>query len=123
MSGAKQESFSRAVMRFSEALSEPETAMNRDASIQRFEFSFELAWKAVQEALRDEGADCRSPKSCLREAFRLDWIDDEVRWLAMIDDRNLASHTYDEKFAKVLYRRLPDHLAALEALSARLRER
>ena len=62
------DSFSQALDRFTEALSEADTPMNRDATIQRFEFTFELAWKALQAALRREGLDCASPKSCLRAA-------------------------------------------------------
>ena len=31
-----------------EALGKPEDAIVRDASIQRFDFTFEMAWKAIQ---------------------------------------------------------------------------
>jgi len=120
---SRQESFEQAVARLAEAVAEPETAMNRDASIQRFEFSFELAWKTVQECLRTEGSDCHSPKSCLREAFRQEWIEDEMGWIAMLDDRNLATHTYDETFAHELYGRLGGHLHLLQALLLQLRSR
>lgn len=121
MTGPRLESLERALIRLAEALAAPETDLNRDASIQRFEFSFELAWKAIQERLREDGSDCRSPKPCLREAFRQDWISDEAGWIAMLDDRNLTSHTYDEELARDLYRRLPAHLALLQALANRLR--
>lgn len=100
MSGPRLVSPERAVDRLTEALAQPETSMNRDASMQRFEFCFELAWKAIQECLREEGADCQSPKSCLREAYRLEWLMDETGWIAMLDDRNLTAHTYDETFAR-----------------------
>jgi len=121
MNRPRRDSFAKALARLQEALAEPETAMNRDASIQRFEFSIELAWKSIQEFLRDEGFDCRTPKACLREAFRQDLIDDELGWIAMLDDRNLASHTYDDTFAHYLYGRLGRHLTLLQALRSRLR--
>ena len=60
----------------------------------------------VQEAARNEGRDCFSPKSCLREAFALDWLQDEGAWLVMLADRNLTSHTYDEELAQAVYTRL-----------------
>ena len=56
------DSFSIASKRLAEALNtRPVDTLVRDAAIQRFEFSFELAWKAIQEALKKEGlGQCRS---------------------------------------------------------------
>ncbi|MDZ7808910.1 MAG: nucleotidyltransferase substrate binding protein [Arhodomonas sp.] len=42
------------------------------------------------------GSECRSPKGCFKLAFQQGWIDDEAVWVAMLQDRNLTSHTYDE---------------------------
>ena len=114
------ESFAAAVDRLGEALAAPESDLNRDAAIQRFEFSFELSWKAIQKALRGEGLDAASPKSCFREAYRLGWIQEEEPWLAMLEDRNLTRHTYDAKLAESVYRRLPGHLVPLRDLATRL---
>jgi nucleotidyltransferase substrate binding protein (TIGR01987 family) len=115
-------SLRNAVVRLREALAVAETDVSRDAAIQRFEFCFELAWKAVQERARNEGMDCQSPKGCLKLAFKSGWIQDESGWLAMIEDRNRTSHTYDEQLAKDVYRRLSQHLPLLDALLAKLRE-
>jgi hypothetical protein len=43
----------RALASFREALREPVTPMNRDASIQRFEYTCEAVWKAAQLYLRN----------------------------------------------------------------------
>ncbi|SEA91664.1 Nucleotidyltransferase substrate binding protein like [Thalassobacillus cyri] len=41
--------------------------VERDAAIQRFEFSFEASWKAAKQYLYDiEGVDVGSPKSVIR---------------------------------------------------------
>ena len=115
------DSFTTAITRFSEALSAPATDLTRDASIQRFEFCFELAWKVIQERARAEGLECQSLKSCLKMAYKNSWITDETGWLAMLEDRNRTAHTYDETLAKDVYRRLPAHLPILQALNAYLR--
>lgn len=115
-----RESFVVAVDRLAEALASPESDLHRDAAIQRFEFSFELFWKALQKALLSEGIDAASPKGCFREAFRLGWIRREEPWLIMLEDRDLTSHTYDATLAKAVYRRLPGHLAAFQDLAALL---
>lgn len=110
-----------ALDRLTEALDAPETSLNRDASIQRFEFCFELAWRTVQGHARGEGFDCRSPKGCFKLAFQQGWIEDEKAWLLMLGDRNLTAHTYNETTAIEIYKRLPGHLNVLRQLAAALR--
>jgi nucleotidyltransferase substrate binding protein (TIGR01987 family) len=101
-------------------LKAPESDVTRDAAIQRFEFCFELAWKSVQERARDDGLDCQSPRDCLRIAFKTSWIENEQGWLAMLDDRNRTSDTYDEDMAKAVFRRLPNYLPLLDSLLNKL---
>ncbi len=109
-------SFQKALQRFNEALIAPETDLNRDAAIQRFEFCFELAWKMIQEKSRTEGLDCYSPKSCIKLAFKNQWIQEETAWLVMLEDRNLTSHTYDEVLAAAVYSRLHNYLPLFQSL-------
>jgi hypothetical protein len=49
--------FERALLRLEEALEKPEDAIVRDACVQRFEFTFEMAWRAVQAFATAEGLD------------------------------------------------------------------
>jgi len=107
-----------AVVRLREVLAQAENDVSRDAAIQRFEFCFELAWKAIQERARDEGMDCQSPKSCLKLGFKNSWIVDEPAWLAMLVDRNQTSHTY--ALAKAVYSRLRGYLPLFEELANKL---
>lgn len=108
----------QALDRLAEALGEPESSITRDAAIQRFEFCFELAWRAIQERARDQGLDCRSPKDCIKLAFKTGWVDSEPDWLAMLEDRNRTSHTYNETLARDVFSRLAGHLASLRHLVA-----
>lgn len=106
----------KANQRLKEAVKTKPTAMNRDATIQRFEFSFELAWKTIQEYARDQGVDCKSPKSCIREGGRLELIEDVERWFQFLAHRNLIAHTYNEKLANKVYHkalRFPREINAL----------
>jgi len=74
--------------------------MYRDGLIQRFEFTFELAWKTLKAIFEDEGLiGLNSPKTVLREAYAAGIIDDEEIWLNMLKDRNSAAHVYDEKMS------------------------
>jgi nucleotidyltransferase substrate binding protein (TIGR01987 family) len=92
--------------------------IERDAAIQRFEYTFEATWKAAQRFLAVvEGVETGSPKSTIRgchEAGLLQSAHAEEA-LAMADDRNLTAHTYNEGLAEAIFKRLPLHLATLEA--------
>lgn len=84
----------------------------RDASIQRFEYSFEATWKAAQAVLLDRfGVQAGSPKPIIRASFANGlFTEDETRLaLAMVDHRNLTSHTYNESLADEIFAALPDY--------------
>ncbi|MCR4314639.1 MAG: nucleotidyltransferase substrate binding protein [Candidatus Uhrbacteria bacterium] len=116
----RMESFGEALQRLGEALQEEETDLIRDASIQRFEFCVELAWKSLQKYLEDEKILCQSPKSCLKEAFQLGLVEDDSLWMQMLDDRNLTVHTYKQQLAKDIYGRLSGYWDLLQRLHRQL---
>lgn len=90
------------------SLSNP-TAIERDAAIQRFEYSFEVTWKTAQRYLHKiEGVDVASPKAVIRTSFTAGLLDEQATRLAleMVDDRNLTSHTYNEGLAEQIFARL-----------------
>jgi nucleotidyltransferase substrate binding protein (TIGR01987 family) len=97
----------------------PYSEITRDASIQRFEYCFEIIWKTVKLYLEYyEGIICNSPKSCFRELFSTGLIDENktIKLLEMTDDRNLTSHTYDEELAKELYNKLRQYYKLMEEI-------
>ncbi len=98
-----KEDLSKANQKLKEASGLELTEINRDAAIQRFEFTFELAWKTIQEYIRDQGLDCKSPKSCLRTAAEIDLVENIEIWFEYLKARNLIAHTYNEKLSKEVY--------------------
>ena len=65
--------------------------VERDAAIQRFEYTFEAVWKAAQLYLREvEGLDVGSPKRAARAALQVGLFDEAHarQVLVMVDDRN-----------------------------------
>jgi nucleotidyltransferase substrate binding protein (TIGR01987 family) len=115
------DSFIKSLQRLEEILGKEKNVANRDSAIKRFEFTVELAWKCVQWFLRDQKIICRSPKECLKEAFKIGLIEDDPRWLEMLEDRNLTVHTYDEKTAEEVYGRLNNYLGFLKPLEEKLK--
>jgi len=120
----------KALASFQEALSYQSTEMNRDASIQRFEYTHEAVWKAAQRYLRSrENLELASPMAVIRACFQAGILSEEQSRLAveMARDRNLTVHTYNEELAARIYSHLPayarlmdDWLTALETLGTKL---
>ena len=84
--------------------------VERDAAIQRFEYTCEAVWKAAQQYLQEiEGLRLGSPKGSIRASRDVGLVTDEQATvgLEMIDDRNLTVHTYNESLAEAIYRQLP----------------
>jgi nucleotidyltransferase substrate binding protein (TIGR01987 family) len=116
-------SLESALARLRSALAQPKTEWTRDAAIQRFEFTFELCWKAARRFAKGEGLDVGSPREALRTAMKLGWIGDDPLWLRMLEDRNRTSHTYNEATAEEIYERLASYAGAIAGLANRLKER
>ena len=93
------------------------SALERDGAIQRFEFTYETLWKAIQAYLDSvEKIKIASPRGIVRASFEMGLLSDEdsQKALLMIDDRNTTVHTYNEKFAQSLYERLEGHAQLME---------
>ena len=93
------------------------TGVERDAAIQRFEYSTEACWKAAQSVLSIQfGLELASPKSVIRSYAQNALLTEADARLAMelVDDRNLTAHTYNEALAQAIWSRLPKHLAVLQ---------
>ncbi|MBK2124761.1 HI0074 family nucleotidyltransferase substrate-binding subunit [Fangia hongkongensis] len=106
----KLQDYSSALARLDEALEKDiyQDDMYLDATIQRFEFCYELCWKLMKAYLRYVGVEVNSPRSAFREAFKQGIIVEISVWLKMLDKRNLTSHTYHEDMAKEVYYAIKD---------------
>jgi nucleotidyltransferase substrate binding protein (TIGR01987 family) len=115
----KLESARKALAKLESILLDEVDEKTRDAAIQRFEFTTEICWKALQVTLKKKfGEEIRYPKGCYEAAFRVGLIDEEL-CLSLnqtVRDRNLTSHTYHETIAVKIFQRLPAHAVALRAL-------
>lgn len=126
-SNNKLENFIKALDRLKEGLLQydEEDELQRDGIIQRYEFTFELAWKTLKEIFEDEGLiGLNSPKTVLREAYSSGLIDDEKIWLDMLVDRNATSHIYSQSNAIEICKRIKEiYVDKLEKLKYKIFER
>lgn len=77
--------------------------LEKQGVIQAFEFTHELAWNVLKDYLQDQGnQNIKGSKDATREAFKVELIADGEQWMAMIQSRNVSSHTYNEQLAEEL---------------------
>lgn len=101
----RHRNFSKALQQLQEGVAQnPADRLAQEGLIQRFEYTFELAWKCLQDLLQERGyAEIRGPRPVLEQAFQDGLIADGILWFAMLKARNEASHLYDETVFLKLY--------------------
>ena len=80
--------FSRAFSLLREALEEEAGTLNqleREGVIQRFEYTFELAWNLLKDRLEHDGVSLPTvtPRQVIRQAFQAQLIQDGDAWVDM----------------------------------------
>lgn len=122
------QNYSRALSLLQSALTQGPDVLNdleKEGTVQRFEYTVELAWKSLKDYLEFSGVELLSvtPKSVVKAAFTARIVSDGQLWIDMIDHRNLMSHKYDPT---LLGRGLTEiqirYLPALEALHSYLQK-
>lgn len=114
----------RALATLDELADLPAGAIVRDAAIQRFEYTFEAAWKAAQAVLLERfGVELASPKPVIRSSFENGLLSEEEARaaLAMVDHRNMTAHTYNEALADEIFAALPGYRKLLRNWLERMR--
>lgn len=94
-----------------------------DLIVKRFEFTYEMSWKAIKRYLDYIGIGCTGPRMCFKEALTQKVIEQEDIWIDMIEQRNLSSHIYDEDEIKEILEKIVDYKEAFEGLLLKLEER
>ena len=88
-----------------------------DATIKRFEFTYELMWKTLKIFLEDPHViRIVSPRLVFKEAYAFSILEQEDLFPEMIKSRNLLSHTYNEEQASTIYKQCPGYLSAVKGL-------
>ncbi|MFZ4545438.1 MAG: nucleotidyltransferase substrate binding protein [Saprospiraceae bacterium] len=78
--------------------------LEKEGTIQRFEFTHELAWKVMRDYLEYEGiSGIAGSRTATREAFNKGLIVEGQIWMDMIESRNRTVHTYQHDILEKEY--------------------
>ncbi len=93
-----------------------------DGVIQRFEFTFELAWKLAKVILAYIGVEANAPRPIIKEGFKAGLFEDGDGWIDMLEDRNKTSHI-DEAEARKIYQKInKSHIKFLNSFNEKIEE-
>jgi nucleotidyltransferase substrate binding protein (TIGR01987 family) len=116
------ENFEKAFRLLSDALTKGVRELSdleKEGVVQRFEYTFELAWKTLKDYLEYDGViiDVSTPRSVIKKAFAAGIVKDGQAWIDMLESRNVMSHTYDEEvFEKSITEISENYFAVIKEL-------
>lgn len=128
LSGPLEKAYASLLVALEAHQAAPGDALIRDALIQRFEYSYELAWKLMKRYLEVEHGEEDPDRWSRRDLFRIGaetgLIASPDSWFEFMRMRNLTSHTYNEETAQRVAAVIPgfakDCGAFIDELTSRL---
>ena len=95
------------------------TQLEKEGVIQRFEYTWELAWKTLRDYLEYGGVilETVTPAAVIKAAYEAKVIEAGDIWMQALDARNKMSHTYNFKvFEQIITDIKAYYLPILDAL-------
>ncbi len=120
------QNFEKSLHLLTEALNiEDPDIIQKAGLIHFFEMTFELAWNTIKDYLQEEGfAEIITPRAAIKKAYEVNLIKEGALWLKLLEDRNLTSHTYDEKTADAVHKLIDEtYYALLSSLYKTLKQK
>lgn len=116
----------RRVLEITESDKEPDdlSELEQEGLVQRFEYTYELAWKVMQDFLKYKGYDfALGPNGALQKAFEGGLITNHDAWRRMNKARGTTSHTYNEGDALEIVENIyTEYSGLLKLLAIRLEQ-
>ena len=121
--------FSNALKRFNEALEKRNILKKEgfediflDLVVKRFEFTYEMSWKALKRYLDYNGIEAQYPREIFKEAYTQGLIENQYVWLDMIEMRNLSSHIYNEYEIEAILDKVDDYAKEFINLQEKIKD-
>jgi len=74
--------------------------MEEQGLIKAFEYTYELAWNTLKDYLEYQGIlNMAGSRDVIREAYKVNMIENGEEWMNMLISRNLTSHSYNQDTA------------------------
>lgn len=111
--------FGWSVRQLQEILGREKTDYYRDATLQRFGFTFSLGLKCIRSAA-DNDPQCETPQQCFQLAAEKGWLDENTDWKNLLASYEKTDPAVIDSNADAVYDNLKIHLKDFQALHAKL---
>lgn len=119
----RKQDFENAIRSLDDGLKQEPDDLRVDGVIQRFEFTFELAWKCIKDYLEMQGivSSIGSPREIIQLGFKHNIIDNGEKWIDMMIARNSLSHMYDKNISREIYEKIKyEYINLLKDLESKI---
>ena len=95
--------------RLKEVIEKEDTDYYRDAALQRFSLTYEVALKAIRAFAEQEGKSFSSDESCFQWIEEKQWLKKKSDWITVIQNYNKTKGFSEEKVMDNAYKQLRNH--------------
>lgn len=106
--------FKWTIERFEEILQNEKTDYYRDAAIQRFTFTCDMALKCIQSLAVEQGNSCETFEQGIKWVDGENWFGKDIQWEALVQSFILAAHKQNDESADNEYEKLNVHCTLLK---------
>ena len=99
-----------------EILNSKKTTYYRDASLQRFGFTFDQALKSIRAFAGWEDQEIKTPGQCFDHAVQSGWLTKTADWHSAEKDYAIIKEGLSEESADKVYERLQEYCSLFEEL-------
>lgn len=104
------QNFEKALFQLKEGVeAEALSDLAKEGLIQRFEYTFELAWKTLKDYLESQGETVQFARDAIKKGFLTGIITAGDVWMDMLEKRNLMAHTYNEENFQYALNQIHEH--------------
>ena len=111
--------FDWSVKHLQEILGREKTDYYRDATLQRFGFTFSLGLKCIKAAAGND-PQYETPQQCLQLAAEKGWLDESADWKNLVASYEKTDPSVIDSHADAVYENLAVHLKDFQSLHAKL---
>ncbi len=112
--------FKWTIDRFEEILKNEKNDYYRDAALQRFSFTCDMAMKCIGSLAVEQGVTCKTFQECIEWSVEKNWLGENTPWKELIESYSRAAQKLKGESAELEYEKLESHCLLLKNIYLQL---
>jgi len=106
--------FKWTIDRFEEILKNEKSDYYRDAVLQRFSFTCDMAMKCIRSLAAEQGKTCETFPQCVEWCAGENWVEENARWKEITESYSRASQKLKGELSDLEYEKLDSYCLLLK---------